>query len=104
MDRLTEELSNHIFNMKHNLEYRNVIEELINLRIRIKSADSRFTYYEVKGMIYIHEGVIYPSLNYNNMNCSCYKILELINSCNRNKNRRTYDLIFGIRIPRHSFH
>ena len=73
--------------MKHNLEYRYVIEQLINLRIR--SAFTRFTYKEVKGMIYVYEGVIQPSLNYNNIDCSCYKILELVNSGNRNKNRKT---------------
>ena len=87
MNRLNEELTDIIYKMKHNLEYRNVIEELINFRI--KSAYTRFTYKEVKGMIYIYEGVVYPSLNYNNIDCSCYKILELINSCNRNRNRKT---------------
>ena len=87
MNRLSEELTDIIYKMKHNLDYRCVIVELINLRV--KSSFSRFTYKEIKGMIYVYEGVVYPSLNYNNIDCSCYKILELVNSGNRNKNRKT---------------
>lgn len=76
MNRLGEDVLNEMFFMKHNLEFRSCIEQLINLRI--KSAFSRFTYKELKGMVYVNEGVVYPSLNYNNIDCSCYKILNLI--------------------------
>lgn len=76
MNKLGEDILNEIFFMKHNLEFRKCIEQLINLRI--KSAFSRFTYKELRGMVYISEGVVYQSLNYNNIDCSCYKILKLI--------------------------
>ena len=75
MDKLSEDILNEIFYLKHNLEYRKCVEELIGLRIK---TFINLTYEEVRGMIYIHENMKRFSLNYNKIDCSCYQILKLI--------------------------
>ena len=75
MSKFGEDILNEIFYMKHNLEFRKCVEELIGLRIQ---TFINLTYNEVKGMIYIHENMKRFSLNYNNIDCSCYQILKLI--------------------------
>ena len=75
MSLFSEEILNEIFYLKHNMEFRKRIEELIGLRIK---TFINLTYTEVKGMIYIHKNTKHFSLNYNNIDCSCYQILKLI--------------------------
>ena len=75
MNNLSEDILNEIFYLKHNLEYRRCVEELIGLRIK---TFINLTYEEVKGMIYIHENMKRFSLNYHKIDCSCYQILKLI--------------------------
>ena len=75
MSLLSEDILNEIFYLKHNIEYRKCIEELIDLRIK---TFINLTYTEIKGMIYVHKNMKVFSLNYHNIDCSCYQILKLI--------------------------
>ena len=75
MSLLSEDILNEIFYLKHNIEFRAVVEQLIDLRIK---TFINLTYTEIKGMIYLHKNMKVFSLNYHNIDCSCYQILKLI--------------------------
>ena len=75
MNNLSEDILNEIFYLKHNLEYRKCVEELIGLRIK---TFINLTYEEVKGMIYIHENMKRFSLNYHRIDSNSKQILNLI--------------------------
>lgn len=75
MERCGEYILNEICYMKHNIEFRKCVEELIGLRI---NTFINLSYNEVKGMIYIDENKKRFSLNYHRIDCSCYQISNLI--------------------------
>ena len=75
MDKLSEDLLHEIFYMKHNIEFRKCVEELICLRIK---TFINLTYKEVMGMIYIHENMKRFSLNYHRIDSNSKQILKLI--------------------------
>ena len=68
-------LENDIFFMKHNLEYRRCVEQLIGLRIK---TFINLTYREVMGMIYIHEHMRMFSLSYHMIDSNSKQILKSI--------------------------
>ena len=75
MNRLGEDILNEIFYLKHNIEFRAVVEQLIGLRIK---TFINLTYKEVMGMVYIHENMKRFSLNYHRIDSNSKQILNLI--------------------------
>ena len=75
MNKLSEDILNYIFYLKHNLEYRKCVEELIGLRIK---TFINLTYKEVMGMIYIHENMKRFSLNYHRIDSNSKQILNFL--------------------------
>ena len=78
MNSLPDDILNKIFKYKHQLEFKDILNELTQIRINCRYM---FSLSFVKSATYLsHHNKVKPCIDINNIDVKAYEILDLINS------------------------
>ena len=77
MNKLPDDIIYKIYNYKHQLEYKNIMDELLSKRIRCRY---NFTLLAVGQMKYRnHHGLVVKCIELDNIDVSSFELLKIIN-------------------------
>ena len=83
MNSLPDDILNKIFKYKHQLEFKDILNELTQIRINCRYM---FSLSFVKSATYLsHHNKVKPCIDINNIDVEYYEILDLINNKKFNK-------------------
>ena len=83
MNSLPDDILNKIFKYKHQLEFKDILNELTQIRINCRYM---FSLSFVKSATYLsHHNKVKPCIDINNIDVEYYEILDIINNKKFNK-------------------